>query len=159
MKVKGIVLVVLGVLVISACTRGNTRGAPRIPSRDSQSAIHQLPPVTPESRELETPRSRQPSTSGQLESSPAVIALMDQSAYERDEGNLGQAVAVIERALRIQPRNPILWHRLAALRLQQGRHELAENLARKSISLARADEVLIRKNRAIIRKAQRKTTN
>jgi predicted Zn-dependent protease len=43
---------------------------------------------------------------------------------------------MLERALRIEPRNPWLWHRLAVLRLQQGEWRQALELATKSNTLS-----------------------
>lgn len=88
-------------------------------------------------------------------SSPAVLALLDEAEADRQQGNLGSAVANIERALRIQPRNASLWHRLAEIRLEQNQPKLAENLARKSNILAGSDLGLIQKNWQLIASAQR----
>lgn len=51
-------------------------------------------------------------------------------------GEPEQAAALLERALRIEPRNAGLWIRLAHVRLELGDHEEAEQLAHRGISLA-----------------------
>ncbi len=85
---------------------------------------------------------------------PAVLALMNEAEASRTQGNFDTAVAKLERALRIQPRNAALWHELASVRLQQHKPRLAEDLARKSNTLARHDRALKRKNWELIARAR-----
>jgi predicted Zn-dependent protease len=66
----------------------------------------------------------------------AVVALLDTADQRARAGNLDNAAAVLERALRLEPQNPLLWHRLAAVRLQQGQFAQAASLAAKSNTLA-----------------------
>jgi tetratricopeptide (TPR) repeat protein len=66
----------------------------------------------------------------------AVIALLDLAQRDNDAGRREAAGASLERALRIEPRNPWLWHELGQLRLIQGQYEQAISLARKSTSFA-----------------------
>ncbi len=87
--------------------------------------------------------------------SPAVIALMGEAENQRQVGNLDSAVATVERAVRIEPRNAKLWHQLAVLRLQQDKPRLALDLAKKSNTLGRGDRQLIRENWLLISSARR----
>ena len=57
-------------------------------------------------------------------------------------GRLGNAAASLERALRIDPRNPRLWHELAQVRVKQGQYAQAESVAARSNSWAGADNAL-----------------
>jgi predicted Zn-dependent protease len=66
----------------------------------------------------------------------AVIALLDQAQTDNDSGQREAAGASLERALRIEPRNPWLWLELAQVRLAEGQYEQAITLARKSNSFA-----------------------
>lgn len=68
--------------------------------------------------------------------SPAVVALLIEAQRYGRIGDAGKAAANLERALRIEPENPWIWHRLAVLRLQQERWAEAITLAQKSNSLA-----------------------
>jgi predicted Zn-dependent protease len=68
--------------------------------------------------------------------SPAVVALLSEADKSSSSGNLNGAVATVERALRIEPRNPELVYKLAELRLEQSKPRLAENLAKKAELLA-----------------------
>jgi tetratricopeptide (TPR) repeat protein len=69
-------------------------------------------------------------------SGPAVVALLNRAKSLANSGEGEQAAAMLERALRIEPRNPWLWHRLAVLRLQQGEWRQALELATKSNTLS-----------------------
>ena len=78
-----------------------------------------------------------------VDSSSAVKALLidASNAYKRGiqetdpvkkNHDLEQAAASLERALRINPRQPTLWHNLAGVRLTQGDWMRAANLATNS---------------------------
>jgi Tfp pilus assembly protein PilF len=66
----------------------------------------------------------------------AVIALLNQAQTDNESGRREAADSSLERALRIQPRNPWLWHQFAQLRLDQGQYAQAITMARKSNSFA-----------------------
>ena len=66
----------------------------------------------------------------------AVIALLDRAQTDNESGQREAAGASLERALRIEPRNPWLWLELAQVRLGQGQYAQAITLARKSNSFA-----------------------
>lgn len=108
---------------------------PSVPLQDAASAA---PPAATEPRP----------------SSPAVVALIDAAAAQAGSGDADQAAATLERALRIEPSNATLWHRLAVLRMQQGRYEQAMELAMRSNSLARGDARLLDANRQVIEQSR-----
>lgn len=72
----------------------------------------------------------------------AVIALLDRAKLDLGAGQREAAGASLERALRIEPRNPWLWYELAQLRLAQGQYAQAVSLSHKSISFAGRDKSL-----------------
>lgn len=86
----------------------------------------------------------------------AVIALADAGRADAANGKLDAAAASFERALRIEPRNPALWHELAKLRLQQGQYQQAEGLAAKSNGWAGDNKTLRADNWRIIGQARLK---
>jgi predicted Zn-dependent protease len=86
----------------------------------------------------------------------AVVALLDTAEQRARAGNLDSAAAVVERALRLEPQNPLLWHRLAILRLQQGQYTQAANLATKSNALAGNNRQLQANNWEAIAQAKEK---
>ena len=69
-------------------------------------------------------------------SGQAVMSLLNQARVERDSGRPELAMAALERAQRIEPRNPFIWQQLAATHLAQSRLLEAENMAQRSNSLA-----------------------
>lgn len=75
---------------------------------------------------------------------------MDTARAEAAAGKLSTAAAAIERALRIEPRNPRLWQELARVRLQQRQFEQAESVAVRSNSFAGSDAALRAENWRLI---------
>jgi Tfp pilus assembly protein PilF len=67
---------------------------------------------------------------------PPVQTLLAQAYQQRASDDLAGAAATLERALRIEPGNALLWNRLADVRLQQGQYAQAGNLAARSNALA-----------------------
>jgi Flp pilus assembly protein TadD len=80
----------------------------------------------------------------------AVVGLVTSARKDTEAGRLVNAAATLERALRIEPRNPRLWHELARVRLRQGDFEQAASLAARSNSWAGSDSELRAANQRII---------
>ncbi len=99
------------------------------------------------------------SESPQHVTNTAVIALLEDADKNKTTGNYEQAIASLERGLRIEPKNPLLWHQLSQLRLKQGRWEQAITLAKKSNSLSRDNISLQLKNWLIILRANEANGN
>ena len=86
----------------------------------------------------------------------AVVALMDTARADIANGKLDAAVASLERALRIEPHNALLWQELSRLRLQQGQYIQAEGLAARSNGWAGSNKALRAENWRIIGEARLK---
>lgn len=84
----------------------------------------------------------------------AVIALLNKAKKQSAAGRMEEASANLERALRIEPRNPLLWHELARVRLEQGQYRQAENMAAKSNMLVGTNRDQRAKNWRIIGEAR-----
>ena len=84
----------------------------------------------------------------------AIAGLVQSARDDAAGGRLVQAAATLERALRIEPRNPRLWHELARVRLRQGDTAQAANLAARSNSFAGRDAALRSANQNIIEQAR-----
>ncbi len=97
----------------------------------------------------------QPATVVAVQPGNAVMELVEEADTQSKAGNFAGAAATLERALRIEPRNPHLWNRLAHVRLQQERFEMAADLAAKSSALAGDNPGLKRDNWLIIAHARR----
>ncbi len=87
-------------------------------------------------------------------SGPAVVALLNSSEKLARSGKPDRAAAAAERALDVEPRNPFVYQRLAALYLDQGQPEQAEAFARKSNSLAGRNPPLRAANWRLIARAR-----
>jgi tetratricopeptide (TPR) repeat protein len=89
-------------------------------------------------------------------STKPVETLLARAETEFHTGQLDRSAALLERAIRISPKDPHPWQRLAQVRLQQGNAEQAETLAIKSNSLSHdLDSSLLRTNWEIIAEARR----
>ena len=84
----------------------------------------------------------------------AVAGLMETARADAAAGKLVNAAASIERALRIEPRNPRLWQELARVRLKQGQFLQAEQVAARSSSWAGKDNALRAENWRLIAEAR-----
>jgi Tfp pilus assembly protein PilF len=73
---------------------------------------------------------------------PAVLGLLEQARADAAQNKLQSATGSLERALRIEPRNPWLWQELARLHLAQGDAAQAESLAARSNTWAGSDRAL-----------------
>jgi hypothetical protein len=89
-------------------------------------------------------------------SAPAAVAALESDIEAKFKArNYGDVAAQLDRAIRIQPKNPELWHALAATRMRQNQPEMVEDLAKKSISLAKGNVDLIKSNWRLIAEARR----
>jgi cytochrome c-type biogenesis protein CcmH/NrfG len=97
---------------------------------------------------------QQPGPSTVMASSPAVVGLLGQAEKQANSGDLEAAAASLERAIRIEPRNPLLWYHLATVRLAQQEAAQAEQLAAKSNSLAAGNRLQQSRNWHLIARAR-----
>jgi len=79
---------------------------------------------------------------------------MDSARVDTTGGRLANAAASLERALRIEPRNPRLWQELSRVRLLQRDYVQAESCAARSNSWAGSDDALRADNWRLIAQAR-----
>jgi len=72
--------------------------------------------------------------------SPATRSLVAQAQTLAAHGDLDGASSTLDRALRIEPSNPLLWIELGRLRLAEGDAHQAEGCGRKALALASGDQ-------------------
>src|SRR5258706_6197929 len=84
----------------------------------------------------------------------AIAGLLTGARTDAAAGRLVNAAASLERALRIEPRNPRLWQELAPVRLKQGDYAQAESTAARSNSWAGSGNGLPADNWRIISHAR-----
>lgn len=85
---------------------------------------------------------------------PAITSLMKDARAASEAGQPGNAAALLERGLRIEPRNPRLWQELSRVRLDQKEYGQAESCAQRSSSWAGGDNALRFENWQLIAKAR-----
>ena len=119
----------------------------------------QVPPIA----DTASPAPKEPEPYTPLESigpqSPAVGSLVLSANENSQSGNYDSAVASIERAIRIEPRNAALYYKLAVLRLNQSKPRLAEDIARKAALLAVNDTKLKKHSWLLIANARELQNN
>ena len=91
--------------------------------------------------EAQPPPSERPPAQGprQFRLGPAATALVTQAHAQAGSGEFGQAAVTLERALRIEPDNPLLWIELGRVRLGEGNAAQADAMGRKAVALATGD--------------------
>jgi hypothetical protein len=156
-RIPSLRVVRLALIVVSsvACTPQYTRTLPPVVDRSVPSpGVSVIPgPGVP-------PGDYQRLPGGQAPAAPptqpaAVVALLDHAEQQANSGDLPAAALTLERAIRIDPRNPILWHHLATVRLAEGNPRQAEEMAKKSNSLAAGNYALQARNWDLIARARR----
>ena len=70
---------------------------------------------------------------------PASRSLVAQAQAQRKKGDLPGATVSLERALRIEPNNPLLWIEMGRLRMDQQNYPQAESIGRKALSMSVGD--------------------
>ncbi|MDP9064909.1 MAG: tetratricopeptide repeat protein, partial [Pseudomonadota bacterium] len=71
--------------------------------------------------------------------SPATRSLVARARTLVSQGDLDGASATLDRALRIEPNNPLLWVEMGRLRLAESDAHQAESCGRKALALASGD--------------------
>ena len=69
----------------------------------------------------------------------ATSALVTQAHQQAASGDTAQAAATLERALRIEPDNPLVWIELGRVRLAENNPAQANAMGRKALALATGD--------------------
>ncbi len=80
--------------------------------------------------------------------------LLAQADDQEGPGNISEAIALTERAVRIEPRNAYAWHRLAMLYFSSGDLKKAEQFALRSRQLARGHRQLLQDNEQLLEEIQ-----
>ncbi len=157
-------------LVLTACTQTAIKQPPVIVSKPNYPvSAPTKPPVNtvpyesiepiekksalPNKPVLNRSKERQPRPA--LPSAAAVNALVTDAEKISKAGDLEAASVMLERALRISPRDAELTYKLAELRLAQSQPRLAEDLSKKAAFLANGDTALKKRCWLLIAQARR----
>lgn len=120
-------------------TPSRTTGAGSGPVLTAPTDIRPPPPEeTIEAPAIQLPKERPRTPPATL--NPASRALVSQAQAQRQKGDLPGATVSLERALRIEPNNPLLWIEMGRLRMDQRNYPQAENMGRKALSMSVGDD-------------------
>ena len=125
----------LAALMLAGCPASlRTSPSPEIstrpPSAPPNASTPELPPEVP--RPAPAPR--------EFRLSPATQSLVAQAHTLQERGDLLGASSTLDRALRVEPSNPLLWIELGRIRLVEGDAHQAEVCGRKALALASSDQ-------------------
>ncbi len=127
-------LVVSLALLLGGCPSPWTRPEPQ----GNGPVVPQPPePAAPAAPPAPAPPPPRPPRENHL--SPATRSLVTQAHTLLAHGDIDGASATLDRALRIEPSNPLLWIELGRVRLVDGNAHQAEVCARKALALASGD--------------------
>lgn len=151
--------VLLLLSIVAGCANLPGRDGPPAPVVDAREApvpassrqpgqapLPELGPQQPEPGPTPLQRAPLPEAGSQPElpvDTPAA-ALLDEVDAAMEVGDLERAAALSERALRIAPREAVLWHRLAEIRYRQQRYDEALGFAQRAESLAGSNARVLR---------------
>src|SRR5258706_14072361 len=114
--------------------------APRLSCALALSALVSACASAPRPEPGPPPPSPYPLSSPGHAESPAIASLMDSARADTTGGRLANAAASLERALRIEPRNPRLWQELSRVRPLPRAYLQAQSRAARSNSPAGNDD-------------------
>lgn len=135
-------LLAITLLILQGCGR-HPRKPPVAPPPP---VIREIPPVK---KELTPPEKK-------YEKTAIINQFIIQAKTQHENGNNKQAVATLERGLRIAPKDAQLWSYLAEIKLDQHQYQQALSFAKKSNAVAGNNAAIFEKNLKIIEKANRR---
>jgi predicted Zn-dependent protease len=125
--------------LLGGCFAPAPRPAPLPPVSPPYSAPPPLPPAPAATPPPQRPPSPPPR---EFRLSPATQSLVTQARNLLARGDMDGASATLDRALRIEPNNPLLWIELGKVRLVASEAKGAEGCARKALALASGDRAV-----------------
>lgn len=158
-------LVLLILLALNGCAGQTPVSRPEAPApRQTPPAVESDAGWLPEAVEPEPETEPAPGLKQSLELPPMPEPVRPGPAHSlylgaeaaRNSGQHSQAGMLLERALRIEPRNALYWHALARTKFDQGEFAQAVQLCLKSESLARDNPALRNANRILMEQADRR---
>ena len=128
-------IILLAAFTIAACRLPDPYKMPESSQPAPGPGSAQTQPVPPTTAPTPFPQPSTPAPPREPILSPAARALVAQAQTQLAGKNYPVAAASIERALRIEPGNGLLWVELGKVRMAEGNYQQAENFGRKAIAL------------------------
>lgn len=130
-------------LALVACETPQPRAPQPVP-RQPVPEMPPAPPATPQPPPAKLPEpgaaarpARPPARAHRL--GTATNALVVQARQQSAAGRHAAAASILERAIRIEPGNPLVWIELGKVRQAEGRHDQAQSVGEKALSMAAGD--------------------
>ena len=123
-------------VLLGGCSVLRAPSEPPSPPSSPPPSPSMQPPAQPSPDRAATPQ--QP-TARENHLSPATRSLVTQARAQVARGDLPAASSTLDRAMRIEPNNPLLWVELGRLRLAESNAHQAEICGRKALALASGD--------------------
>jgi len=148
MAARYLLAVLIALVTVPGCTLigggSNQAGSPESNARGGGGSAASAAPASPSPASGSAAAGQTPSPAGaagpkQFHLSPAAAALVAQAHHQAGTGDPTQASATLERALRIEPDNPLLWVELGRIRLAENNLGQADAMGRKALTLATGD--------------------
>ena len=146
------VLTLAPCLVLSACTTVPVQPLPPVetpaptpPPPEPAPVVAPTPPPVLETQPLAPTEVVEPSiplagtATRNYTLGAATKSLVTQATTQRKSRNFVQTAATLERALRIEPKNPLLWIEYGHLRMDEKNYTQAESMGRKALASAIGD--------------------
>ncbi len=142
-------------LLVSTLLLPLTACAPLYPERPPAA-----PPRAPDIRPIPAPPPAPKPAPSPVPAPPSPVAGPAAHLYAEAEtalrsGTYQTAEMLLQRALRIEPRNPHYWYALARTAAHQGNHQKTIQLCLKAASLAGTDSQLLHRIRSLQERAER----
>lgn len=145
MRIRPLLPALIAAAALSACALFRPPPAQPVPAGPGQTAAGSAqppPPGAPAPAPLTAeppPQPSAPSPAKQFHLGAAAGALVTQAHQQAGSGDTAQAAATLERALRIEPDNPLVWIELGRVRLAENNPAQADAMGRKALALATGD--------------------
>jgi uncharacterized protein HemY len=133
-SLRGLTVALTVALTLGGCDSLRAPSGPPSPSSPPSS----MPPPLQPLQYPPLPSQQQPARENHL--SPVTRSLVTQAHSQIARGDLLGASSTLDRALRIEPNNPLLWIELGRLRLAESDAHQAEICGRKALALASGDQ-------------------
>jgi tetratricopeptide (TPR) repeat protein len=138
------VLTLSAALALAGCAlRSPAPSFPGTPGHPAAPGTAQPAPGTPaapaEASPVPSPEKPYTPAPKQFRLGSASQSLVAQAHQQSAAGDYAGAAATVERALRIEPDNPLLWTELGRIRMGESNPVQAESMGRKALSLATGD--------------------
>jgi tetratricopeptide (TPR) repeat protein len=162
------ILLVISLFFLGGCTSLGERRVPapveEVGSRPEPPPIEVGPPVLSEEeqerlRREPLPPAPQPVVPPEPPAPTASSTLLAEVDQAIAANQLDRAAALCERALRITPRDGLLWYKLATIRYLQGRHADARGFAQRALSLAGSNAQLVRDGNDLLERIRVETAD